>query len=68
MRVLRRRRLTCRQLTEIVTDYLEAALSSRDGAHFERHVAGCAGCRVYLGQMRRTIRLLGRLAASGRLG
>jgi predicted anti-sigma-YlaC factor YlaD len=67
-RVLSWRRLTCRQLTELVTDYLEAVLSSREGARFERHLARCAGCRAYLGQMRRTIPLLGRLAASARLG
>lgn len=62
------RRLTCRALVEVVTDYLEAALSLRDGIRFERHLAGCPGCRTYLDQMRRTIGLLGRFARQWQLG
>jgi len=56
-----RRELTCRELVELVTDYLEGALSPRDHARFERHIAGCDGCTTYLEQMRITIRALGRL-------
>jgi predicted anti-sigma-YlaC factor YlaD len=66
-RVISWRPLTCRQLVEFVTDYLEAALSPRDGARFERHLARCPGCRAYLDQMRRTIRLVGRLASEWQL-
>jgi anti-sigma factor RsiW len=53
--------LTCQEMVELVTDYLEGALSTRDHARFERHIAGCPHCTTYLDQMRITIRALGRL-------
>lgn len=53
--------LTCKQLVELVTDYLEGALLPEERARFDAHLAGCRGCRAYLEQMRRTIRLLGTL-------
>ena len=56
--------LSCQELVELVTDYLEGALPDVDRARFENHVARCAGCRAYLEQMRSTIRLVGRLAPS----
>jgi len=55
--------LSCQELVELVTDYLEGALSARDHARFERHIAGCPHCTTYLEQMRITIRTLGRLPA-----
>ena len=54
--------LTCQQLVELVTDYLEDALGPRERARFEAHVAGCEGCDAYLDQMRATIALLRSLA------
>ena len=48
-------------MVELVTDYVEGALSARDRARFERHIAGCPHCTIYLEQMRITIRTLGRL-------
>jgi len=53
--------LTCRELVELVTDYLEGALPPEDRARFEQHIAGCRACTAYLGQMREMLRLLGRL-------
>ena len=53
--------IPCRQMVELVTDYLEGALSWRERRRFERHIAGCDGCRAYLEQMRQTLRVLGRL-------
>lgn len=53
--------LTCRELVEIVTDYLEGRLPRRDLMRFEEHVLGCEGCTVYVAQMRETIRLTGAL-------
>ena len=62
MRLLTRRRgLSCRELVELVTDYLEGALSRSDRARFERHIKGCPHCTAYLEQMRQTLALLGRL-------
>jgi predicted anti-sigma-YlaC factor YlaD len=51
--------LTCRELVELVTDYLEGALSPRDRLDFERHLVWCSWCRDYLDQMRTTITLTG---------
>jgi anti-sigma factor RsiW len=53
--------MPCRELVELVTDYLEDRLSPADRARFEAHVAECEYCGTYLDQMRQTIRTLGRL-------
>jgi hypothetical protein len=53
--------LTCRELVELVTEYLAESLSRRDRARFERHIAGCVNCTAYLEQFRETIRLTGTL-------
>ena len=44
--------MTCKEVVEIVSDYLEDALSAQDRARFEAHLAGCAGCTTYVEQMR----------------
>ncbi len=54
--------LTCQELVELVTDYLEGALAPRERVRFEAHLAACGGCRAYVEQMRITIRALGRLS------
>jgi anti-sigma factor RsiW len=51
--------LTCKEVVEIVTDYLEGALSPEDRARFDQHLAVCDGCTYYVEQMRETIRLSG---------
>ena len=53
--------MPCRELVELVTDYLEDRLSPIDRARFEAHLAECEPCRTYLEQFRQTIRVLGRL-------
>jgi anti-sigma factor RsiW len=65
-RILRRRRddgLTCRELVELVNDYLERALPADQHSRFEAHIAGCVDCAAYLRQMRETLALLGTLPA-----
>jgi anti-sigma factor RsiW len=47
--------LVCREFVELVTDYLEGALSPDDKARFEAHIAECDGCAGYLEDMRRMI-------------
>jgi anti-sigma factor RsiW len=47
--------MTCQELVELVTDYLEGALPPEDVARFEAHLAACPGCETYLQQMRSTI-------------
>jgi anti-sigma factor RsiW len=54
--------LSCAHLVELVTDYLEGALSRPERARFEAHLEECTHCVAYLDQIRATI------TASGRLG
>ncbi|MGE5140871.1 MAG: anti-sigma factor family protein [Rudaea sp.] len=53
--------LTCQELVELVTDYLEGALSHEERARFERHLGVCDGCSRYVEEMRLTIATVGRL-------
>lgn len=53
--------IVCRELVELVTDYVEGALPPELCARFEAHLAACPPCGEYLDQMRRTIRAVGRL-------
>jgi anti-sigma factor RsiW len=65
-RLLHRHRddgVSCRELVELVTDYLEDALPPAERARFEAHIATCDGCDAYLIQMRETIVVLGTLPA-----
>ncbi len=55
------RPLVCRELVELVTDYLEGRLSAADRSRFEEHLDECDGCTAYVEQMRRTIEALGHI-------
>lgn len=55
--------LSCRELVELVTDYLDGALPVDLRDRFESHLQGCPDCRTHLDQMRLTVSLLGRLSA-----
>jgi anti-sigma factor RsiW len=54
--------MTCRELVELVTDYLEDALPGPERRRFEEHIAGCTDCTNYLQQMRLVIKAGGRLS------
>jgi predicted anti-sigma-YlaC factor YlaD len=56
-------KLTCKEVTETITDYLEGNLSFVDRVRFQMHLGMCFGCRRYLRQMKLTIRTLGALPA-----
>ena len=58
------KKLTCRELVELVTEYLDGSLSRRDRARFEAHLDGCTNCTEYVEQFRETIRLTGTLRES----
>jgi len=53
--------LTCKELTELVTDYLEGRLSLIQRLRLQLHLGLCRHCRAYLRQMRLTVGTLGRL-------
>jgi predicted anti-sigma-YlaC factor YlaD len=61
MGVANARGLTCADLVELVSDYIEGALASEQRARFEEHLTICQGCVNYLDQIRTTIALTGRL-------
>ena len=50
---------SCQEMTEVVTDYLDEALTSDDEQRFERHLTYCAGCSTYTAQIRETIKQTG---------
>jgi anti-sigma factor RsiW len=54
--------LSCQELVELVTGYVEGTLSLADQARFESHLGVCTDCHHYLDQMRQTILLVGVLA------
>jgi anti-sigma factor RsiW len=58
----RKKALTCQQLVELVTEYLEGTLSRGDRARFEAHIDACVNCREYLAQFRQTMELTGALS------
>ena len=53
--------MTCKELVELVTEYLEGTLAEDLRTRMEQHLAGCDGCTNYLEQMRQTIRLTGKV-------
>jgi anti-sigma factor RsiW len=61
MLLRRRDELVCQQVVELVSDYLEGALSRPDRRRFEAHLRKCPNCANYLEQMRATIRATGSL-------
>lgn len=55
------RGLACKELVELITDYLEGTLPRRVRKRVEKHLAVCDGCTAYLEQMRFMIEAAGRL-------
>jgi anti-sigma factor RsiW len=53
--------MSCQSLVELVTDYLEGALSRSDRRRFEKHIAGCDACTAYIEQIRLTITATGKV-------
>ena len=53
--------ITCHELVELVTEYLEEAMAPAERARLELHLARCRPCRHYLDQMRKTIDAVGEI-------
>ena len=53
--------ISCQEVIELVTDYLERALPSEEASLFEQHINFCDGCEWYLDQMRATVAAVGRI-------
>ena len=52
--------LSCQELVELVTFYLEDSLPPGERARFDAHLAECEGCTRYVEQIRTTIAVSGR--------
>jgi anti-sigma factor RsiW len=44
--------LACRELVELVTEYLDGALDPAARARVDAHLAACDGCTTYIDQVR----------------
>jgi predicted anti-sigma-YlaC factor YlaD len=53
--------MTCRDLTELITDYLEERMTFAERIRFQLHLGMCRHCRAYLKQMKGLIEKLGAL-------
>ena len=53
--------LTCLEMVELVTGYIEGTLAEDERRRFDAHLANCPDCPTYLEQMRLTIGALGSL-------
>jgi len=51
--------VTCREIVELVTDYVEGALGQDEREAVEMHLNLCDGCTDYLAQLRLSIALTG---------
>lgn len=54
--------MSCREIVDLVTDYLEDALPRSERARFEAHIDGCDGCAAAVEQFRMTIRITGHVS------
>ena len=54
--------LTCRELVDLVSDYLEGTLAAEARWRFEQHLRECAGCDAYLDQLRKLVAGMRRLS------
>jgi anti-sigma factor RsiW len=54
--------VTCQEVVELVSDYLDQALPPEEASLFEQHVNFCDGCDWYLDQMRSTVQTVGRIS------
>jgi anti-sigma factor RsiW len=55
--VIRPGGISCREVVELVSDYLEGELDPAVRARLEIHLETCAPCTEYIEQMRATVRL-----------
>lgn len=53
--------MSCQELVELVTDYLEGRLPEADVRRFDAHIGACDPCVTYLAQIRASVRVVGTL-------
>jgi predicted anti-sigma-YlaC factor YlaD len=53
--------ITCREVVELLNDFLEGELPEPQRVRVDEHLRGCNGCTTILEEFRETIRLTGML-------
>jgi len=53
--------ITCREVVELLSDYLDGELPEPERVRVDEHLAGCDGCTMVLDELRETVRLTGML-------
>jgi anti-sigma factor RsiW len=56
--------LVCREVVELVTEYLGGTLSAQDQRRFDQHLATCPPCTAYLAQVETTLALAAELRST----
>lgn len=56
--------LTCREVVELVSDFLGDGLDAEERIALEQHLLVCPPCTLHVGQMRTTLDLTARLRAA----
>jgi anti-sigma factor RsiW len=51
--------ISCQEVVELVTDYLDQALPADEASLFEQHINFCDGCIWYVEQIKSTAEALG---------
>jgi anti-sigma factor RsiW len=54
--------MSCKELVELVTDYLEGRLPAHDLERLEAHLTICDPCVVYIEQIRESMAVVGKLS------
>ena len=62
MSVARPQDIACREVVELLTEFLEGALDERTRTQVEQHLVLCPGCAEYIRQFRATIGATRKLA------
>jgi predicted anti-sigma-YlaC factor YlaD len=57
------RTLSCSEIVEMVTDYLEGDLDAPTAAVLDEHLRLCPGCARYVDQIRETVSTLGSITS-----
>jgi anti-sigma factor RsiW len=61
---LKQTEVVCRDVVEVVNDYLEDAMSPQERAAFEQHLHACPWCLTYLNQIRATASFVRRVTVA----
>jgi len=56
--------LVCREVVELVTEYLGGTLPDHDRARFDQHLSTCPPCTAYIAQVRTTLELAAELGST----